>query len=284
MFLRAAHDRPLPLGAPGGGAGRVPSRSRSPDGTGSASSPARSCATLSWRSCARHPSSGAEASGRSSASCDRLPPSAPRTAAHRRPLAPVASMGGGRGHERRRGTRDWLCCRAIRSDASHRTLPTALASSASMAAPSGTALPCQARRVVPSAADGSVWVTSPERNAVYRIDPRTASITQRIPVGAAPSAIVVARPGRLGCKHAQRLDFPDQSGDRTRVVQTVRVGAQPTGIAFGGGAIWVANSLDSTLSEIDPISGRRPGHDPAHVGAVRSCVRRRLGMGYQPVR
>jgi len=36
------------------------------------------------------------------------------------------------------------------------------------------------------------------------------------------------------------------------VVTTVPVGNGPTGIAFGAGAVWVANSLDGTVMRIDP--------------------------------
>ena len=105
-------------------------------------------------------------------------------------------------------------------------------------------------------AHGSVWVTSPDDNAVYRIDPRTPSITDRIPVGAGPNAI--AATGRdiwvantLG-DSVSRIDVAND-----RVIHTTPVGAEPTGIAVGGGAIWVADAVDSTLVQIDPASGRR---------------------------
>jgi DNA-binding beta-propeller fold protein YncE len=41
------------------------------------------------------------------------------------------------------------------------------------------------------------------------------------------------------------------------------VGAQPRGIAIGGGYVWVANSQDDTISRIDPTSMRS---DPHRVG------------------
>ena len=34
------------------------------------------------------------------------------------------------------------------------------------------------------------------------------------------------------------------------------VGNGPTGIAFGDGSVWVANSLDGTVSRIDPATNR----------------------------
>jgi YVTN family beta-propeller protein len=39
------------------------------------------------------------------------------------------------------------------------------------------------------------------------------------------------------------------------VVQTIAVGNGPEGVAVGDGAVWVANSIDGTLSRIDPVRG-----------------------------
>ena len=41
-----------------------------------------------------------------------------------------------------------------------------------------------------------------------------------------------------------------------RVVQTITVGTEPTGIAAGGGMIWVADASASTLSELSEVSGQ----------------------------
>jgi YVTN family beta-propeller protein len=41
---------------------------------------------------------------------------------------------------------------------------------------------------------------------------------------------------------------------RKDVRQTISVGSGPSGIAFGNGAVWVANSLDGTVSRIDPAT------------------------------
>jgi YVTN family beta-propeller protein len=38
------------------------------------------------------------------------------------------------------------------------------------------------------------------------------------------------------------------------VTDQIRVGDGPVDIAFGEGAVWVANSLDGTVSRIDPQS------------------------------
>ena len=107
------------------------------------------------------------------------------------------------------------------------------------------------------AADGAVWVTSPEGDAVYRIDPETDAITQTISVGSGPSAITVAD------KDIWVANTLDGTVSRTnpapavdRVVQKIKVGAEPTGITAGGGVIWVADASASTLRGINPVSGR----------------------------
>jgi len=41
---------------------------------------------------------------------------------------------------------------------------------------------------------------------------------------------------------------------KREVVQTIIVGSAPTGIAIGNNAVWVANSLDGTVSRIDPVT------------------------------
>lgn len=84
--------------------------------------------------------------------------------------------------------------------------------------------------IVPGAAgvavgEGSVWVTSQSDGAVTRLDPDTGH-----------------RQGRA-----------------------IKVGPQPTDIAVGGGAVWVANSgqMTGTVSRIDPESGQ--AGDPIEV-------------------
>jgi YVTN family beta-propeller protein len=104
-------------------------------------------------------------------------------------------------------------------------------------------------------ADGSVWVTSPERSVVYRIDPVTASVVQTIPVGSSPSAITAAG---LDIWVASTLNGTISRIDAgtNEVVQVVGVGTEPTGIAAGDGSIWVADAAASTLSAVSSLSGK----------------------------
>jgi YVTN family beta-propeller protein len=104
-------------------------------------------------------------------------------------------------------------------------------------------------------ADGSVWVTSPERSVVYRIDPVTASIVQTIPVGAGPSAITAAG-SEIWVASTLNGTVSRIDARTNEVVQVVGVGTEPTGIAVGDGSIWVADAAASTLSAISPVSGK----------------------------
>ena len=54
----------------------------------------------------------------------------------------------------------------------------------------------------------------------------------------------------------------DTATDQTQVVQ---VGDGPDAVAVGEGSVWVANSGDGTVSEVNPAAGRTVG-DPIYVG------------------
>ena len=102
---------------------------------------------------------------------------------------------------------------------------------------------------------GSVWATSPEGNAVYRIDPATRAITQAIGVGAGADGIAYDGDDVWVANAADgtvsRID-----GSAGQVVQTIGAGSEPTEVAAGLGAVWVTDPVGSTVSRIDPSSGR----------------------------
>ena len=70
-----------------------------------------------------------------------------------------------------------------------------------------------------------------------------------------------------------RQRFAGSIRRRTRSVQTIQVGNGPAGVAVGGGFVWVANSLDGTVSKIDPANdGTRRRHDPGRKRARRGVA------------
>ena len=100
--------------------------------------------------------------------------------------------------------------------------------------------------------EGSVWVTNvddadglADRSGVgtSRGDDR-----RRLrPVAASPSA-----PARSGSATAPQNRVVRLDPKTKDVTQTIGVGSGPSAVAYGAGAVWVANTLDGTVSRIDP--------------------------------
>ena len=110
--------------------------------------------------------------------------------------------------------------------------------------------------------EGSVWVSSPEGHAVYRIDPDRHTV-QSIPVGSGSDALVL---GAGAAWVANALDGTVSRIDirANKVIDTIEVGSQPAGIAFGDGMVWVADPVAGVVTQIDPEtdrSERTPGLD-----------------------
>jgi YVTN family beta-propeller protein len=101
---------------------------------------------------------------------------------------------------------------------------------------------------------GSVWATSPEGRAVYRIDPAARAITQAIPVGAGADGIAYDD-GDVWVANAGDGTVSRIDGTAGQVVQTTGAGSDPTGVASGLGAVWVTDQLGSAVYRIDPASG-----------------------------
>ena len=64
----------------------------------------------------------------------------------------------------------------------------------------------------------------------------------------------------------------------------INVGTGPTAIALGDGSVWVANSLDGTVSRIDPQTDHVDGDDPGRRRPQRDRGRHGRGVGRQRVR
>jgi YVTN family beta-propeller protein len=101
----------------------------------------------------------------------------------------------------------------------------------------------------------------------------------------ASSLRATLRPGRHLLR-ALAVDPAGRSGplarativiDRIPTAPAVAVGSQPVNIAFGAGALWIANNGDGTLSRLDPAGGKvtatiQIGGAPAGVAASDSAV------------
>ena len=84
---------------------------------------------------------------------------------------------------------------------------------------------------------------------------RPARSAKQSPSGAAPPGWR-SPPARCGWPTAATAPCRGSTRSTNTVVQRIPVGTNPTGVAAGAGAVWVANSGEQTISRIDPGSGR----------------------------
>lgn len=68
--------------------------------------------------------------------------------------------------------------------------------------------------------------------------------------GAAVAAALLVVPQQL----TERAQEPLLPATKPRELSSIIVGSQPSGVAFGNDAVWVANSGDGTVSYIDPLT------------------------------
>ena len=73
-------------------------------------------------------------------------------------------------------------------------------------------------------------------------------------VGALPSGIAFSDDGSAWVTNTTGGTVSRLNASGTTVIQTIPVGASPTGIAFGGGAIWVADGGARTVARINPAA------------------------------
>ena len=107
-----------------------------------------------------------------------------------------------------------------------------------------------------AAGAGAVWVSDEDHGVVSRLDKKTFTIRQTIPVGHGPSAIAVAR-DRVWVANRQDGTLSVISPQTNTVVATIRVGRTVDGVCVGSGAVWVASPLDYAVVRLDPESGRK---------------------------
>ncbi len=132
--------------------------------------------------------------------------------------------------------------------------------------------------------DGSaVWVSGFNSNTLYRIDPVTNAITDRVPTGGAPCGLAFGAgsiwTSDYGGNTATRVDVRTR-----RVVATIPVGKAPFDAAFGAGSAWITNGTDGTVSRISPLTNRvvaviSVGAAPAGVAVVGDSAWVPIGSG-----
>ncbi len=100
---------------------------------------------------------------------------------------------------------------------------------------------------------GSVWVTSPRKNALYRVDPKTNAVAQTTALQPRPRFLTAGADSLWILDHGGFLQEVD--GKTGEVKATIETGPLGGGgdIDVGGGFIW-ATSHDIPLMRVDPQS------------------------------
>jgi YVTN family beta-propeller protein len=136
-----------------------------------------------------------------------------------------------------------------------------------------------------AAGAGDLWVTNNLDDTVTRLDPRERRIVETIPVGDGPVGVAAGH-GAVWVANTEdhslsRIDpgpstappdrastlWPSRGQTRRsvfgagrvtagRVTATITVGRGPRGVATDERGVWVTNSLDDSVSRIDPETNR----------------------------
>lgn len=99
---------------------------------------------------------------------------------------------------------------------------------------------------------GSVWVTKNDDNSVLRIDPTTGRVQAIIPTGISLFDLAAGRTGAWATDLSGSVVHIDASSNR--VIATLHVGGQPSGLAVTDDSVWIARSYDNTVARVDPAS------------------------------
>jgi YVTN family beta-propeller protein len=116
----------------------------------------------------------------------------------------------------------------------------------------------------------SAWVTSTDGQTVAQLDLRTGRIRQTIPVGSGAGAVAADEHGVwVANSLAGNVTWIDPKATNP-VLERIRAGTAPVGLALDGDTLWVASRDDQTLVRIDARSGIVMGRIP--VGAAPRAV------------
>ncbi len=136
---------------------------------------------------------------------------------------------------------------------------------------------------------GSIWATSEEAGLLLRIDANANEVVQTIPVGNGAVGVTVGGGAVWVANVSDRTISKVDAGSGT--VSKINVRASPQEIAYTPGGLWSGNTLNGTLTLIDPRTDgvrrmTRIGSNPASlagdgnrlwVGAVGSLASHRSG-------
>ncbi|MBI1761205.1 MAG: NPCBM/NEW2 domain-containing protein, partial [Acidobacteria bacterium] len=112
-----------------------------------------------------------------------------------------------------------------------------------------------------AAANDRLWVVNQDNDTVSVFDVVTNAKAAEIAVGAAPRSLAIAPNGRVWVtnKRAATISIIDPATLTVAQTLTLQYAAQPFGIAFGGGAAWIALEAVGKLIRLDAVTGAVTG-------------------------
>ena len=101
---------------------------------------------------------------------------------------------------------------------------------------------------VMTAGDGGLWVADPDAHTVSRISLTRNRVNTVVTLPGPPTHLATSGDGLWVTDGTGRVTAVGPAGR----IRTVRAGGQATGLAAGGGSVWVASTATGTLTRIDP--------------------------------
>ena len=111
-------------------------------------------------------------------------------------------------------------------------------------------------RGAPAAIAGSsdsLWLADPNEGVVSRVDLSARAVVDRVPLGGDPGGVAIGGGSVwvLGARSVTRIDPATGA-----VTQTIGLGgASAAALAYGEGGLWVGDTTDDTLIQLDPVTG-----------------------------
>ncbi len=127
--------------------------------------------------------------------------------------------------------------------------------------------------------EGAVWVANTQDDTVSRIDPRSAAVTQTIPVGAGPTGIAAAG-GAVWVANSLGGTVSRIDPEANRVEATVEVGEAPQGVTVAHGLVWVTVQASAEAPDGARARGRRGDRAGGAARPRRVSTPQRLSRDY----
>ena len=126
---------------------------------------------------------------------------------------------------------------------------------------------------VMTAGDGGLWVADPDAHTVSRISLTRNRVNTVVTLPGPPTHLATSGDGLWVTDGTGRVTAVGPAGR----IRTVRIGGQATGLAAGGGSVWVASTATGTLTRIDPrrhtvMATIRVGERPYAVAASPQVI------------